>query len=217
MNNTTIFNNANEAFDYYYDFILQYGKRNETYKTLYITNCGFYIKNPQLNDITEKYRKWNKEYAEYEWNWYLSGDRNANDIAEKAKIWKNMQDENGYVNSNYGYQWNRNGQLDYVVEELQVNPDSRRAVISLYDGKEHPTYKLDTPCTLAIHFYIEDAKLQMSVMMRSNDLVFGFCNDQYCFSKLQMLIAEKLNIEVGTYYHFATNMHIYQRHFNLKK
>ena len=217
MNNTMTFYNANDAFDYYYDYIMMYGKRNETYKTLYITNCGFYIRNPQSNDITERYRKWNKEYAEYEWNWYLSGDRNANDIAEKAKIWKSIQDENGNVNSNYGYQWNRNGQLDYVIQELQVNPDSRRAVISLYDGKEHSTYKLDTPCTLAINFYIEDKKLNMSVMMRSNDLVFGFCNDQYCFSKLQMLIAEKLNIEVGTYYHFATNMHIYQRHFDLKK
>ena len=211
------FYNANDAFDYYYDYIMHSGKRSNSHKTLYILNCGFYIMNPQQNEITEKWRKWNKEYAEYEWQWYLSGDQNADAIAERAKIWKQMQDEDGNVRSNYGYQWNRNGQLDYVVQELQRDPNSRRAVISLYDGKEHSTYQYDTPCTLAIHFYIEDNKLDMSVMMRSNDLVYGFCNDQYCFSKLQQLIAERLGCEVGIYYHFASNMHIYERHFSIKK
>jgi thymidylate synthase len=50
----------------------------------------------------------------------------------------------------------------------------------------------------------------MTVLMRSNDLWFGFCNDQYCFSKLQELIANKLNINVGWYYHFANNLHLYE-------
>jgi thymidylate synthase len=50
--------------------------------------------------------------------------------------------------------------------------------------------------------------------MRSNDLWFGFCNDQYCFSKLQELIALKLNLEIGWYYHFANNLHLYDKHFD---
>ena len=53
--------------------------------------------------------------------------------------------------------------------------------------------------------------LNMSVVMRSNDLWFGFCNDQYCFSMLQKMIAETLRIDVGTYYHFAQNFHIYNK------
>jgi thymidylate synthase len=53
--------------------------------------------------------------------------------------------------------------------------------------------------------------------MRSNDLVYGFCNDQYCFSKLQELVANRLNAQVGTYYHFAQNFHIYNRHFYMNK
>jgi thymidylate synthase len=49
----------------------------------------------------------------------------------------------------------------------------------------------------------------MAVLMRSNDLWYGFCNDQFCFSNLQMDIADVLQLEVGTYYHFAHNMHLY--------
>jgi len=40
-------------------------------------------------------------------------------------------------------------------------------------------------------------------------LWYGFCNDQYCFAQLQMMIAERLEIPVGVYYHFAHNMHLY--------
>jgi thymidylate synthase len=46
-------------------------------------------------------------------------------------------------------------------------------------------------------------------MMRSNDIWYGFCNDQYCFSMLQKLVADELSIEIGTYFHFANNLHIY--------
>ena len=45
--------------------------------------------------------------------------------------------------------------------------------------------------------------------MRSNDLWYGFCNDQYQFSKLQELICERVGVSMGTYYHFAHNLHIY--------
>jgi thymidylate synthase len=56
---------------------------------------------------------------------------------------------------------------------------------------------------------VVDGKLNMSVLMRSNDLWYGFCNDQFCFSKLQIDIADILQLEVGTYYHFAHNLHLY--------
>ena len=57
----------------------------------------------------------------------------------------------------------------------------------------------------------------MAVLMRSNDLWYGFCNDQYCFSKLQELVALRLGIDVGEYYHFAHNLHIYNNFLNKKQ
>ncbi len=208
------FNNAQEVFEHYYDLIIQIGK--EKSGTKYLMNQGFTILNPLDNTISTPWRKWSLMYAQLEWGWYLSGDPDATEISKCAKIWANMQDEDHKVRSNYGWQWQREGQLDKVIEKLKKNPLTRQAVISIYDGKEQWTYYKDTPCTLAINFYIEDGKLNMTVMMRSNDLVFGFGNDQYCFSKLQQLVATSVGVPVGTYYHFATDLHIYERHYNMK-
>jgi thymidylate synthase len=158
-------------------------------------------------------RNWSQEYAEAEWQWYLSGDRNIAKLGELygkvPAIWKRMADKNGNVNSNYGWQWKRNHQLDLVISMLKDNPETRQATISIYDGKEINDYTNDTPCTYAVQFTILSGKLNMSVVMRSNDLWYGFCNDQYQFSNLQMYVAYQLNLPVGTYYHFAHNLHLY--------
>jgi thymidylate synthase len=120
-----------------------------------------------------------------------------------------MADSDNNVRSNYGWQWERNYQLDYAVAKLKDNPDTRHAAISIFDGKEHGTYLKDTPCTYAVQFTILNKKLNMSVYMRSNDLWYGFCNDQYQFSSLQKLVAERTGYEMGTYYHHAHNLHLY--------
>lgn len=206
------YKNANEAFIDIYRDINKNGKNKNGTKVF--SNYGFYIENPLDNEITSENRKWKKTYADIEWDWYLSGNRSVEELKKHAIIWDRMHNGDNIVNSNYGYQWMRNDQYGYIINELTNNKDSRRAVISIYDGKEHEEYSKDTPCTLAIQFEINDNKLDMSVYMRSNDLWFGFCNDQYCFSKLQEKIANDLNIEVGVYYHHAVNMHIYEQHFN---
>jgi thymidylate synthase len=90
-----------------------------------------------------------------------------------------------------------------------IDKDTRQACISIYDGKEMYKYDNDTPCTYAVQFTIVNDRLDMCVTMRSNDLWYGFCNDQYQFSKLQEMVSKRLSIETGVYYHFAHNMHLY--------
>jgi len=208
---TKTFKKANDAYEYYHDKIIREGVSFGDTKALF--NVGFYIEKPMDNFILNGERGWNPVYAEAEWQWYLSGDRNTAKLGELygkvPEIWKRMADGDGNVNSNYGWQWKRNDQIDYVIDLLKHQPDTRQAAISIYDCKEHDTFTFDTPCTYAVQFTILDNKLNMSVVMRSNDLWFGFCNDQYQFSKLQDLMAFKLDIEIGTYFHFAHNLHLY--------
>ena len=210
MINTT-FRNANEAYEYLHDKIIQEGINFGDTKALF--NIGFYITDPKDRKIVNKERKWNLTYAEAEWQWYLSGDKSISKLGEIygkiPEIWKRMADPFGHVNSNYGYQWERNAQLDMVLEMLKQDPSTRQACVSIYDGKEITDYAYDTPCTYAIQFTIVNNRLDMCVTMRSNDLWYGFCNDQYQFSKLQELMAFRLDIETGVYYHFAHNMHLY--------
>ena len=209
--NNKVFRNANEAYEYIHDRILQDGVDFANTKALF--NVGFYITDSQDNKIINKERNWKLDYAEAEWQWYLSGDRNIKklgDIYGKIpEIWKRMADENGNVNSNYGWQWIRTDQLNHVIKLLKNDPNTRQAAISIYDAKEHIKYDYDTPCTYAVQFTIIHGRLDMCVTMRSNDLWYGFCNDQYCFSKLQKMVSNELNIEPGVYYHFAHNMHLY--------
>ena len=205
------FYNANEAFEYFYKTISKHGVNFRDTRALF--NIGFAIHKPQLNTIITKERKWSKEYAEAEWQWYLSGDPCIDALGEiygtVPMIWQRMANKYGRVNSNYGYQWKRNNQLEKVINLLKSEKYTRQATISIYDGKEIDDYKYDTPCTYAIQFTIVDNRLNMCVTMRSNDLWYGFCNDQYQFSKLQELVAKEINMDIGTYYHFAHNLHIY--------
>lgn len=209
-----VFKNSNEAFNYYYDFISKNGIVTRDTKAIF--NVGFQIENPLDNLITDNNRDWSLTYAFAEWQWYLSADRSIYKLKELygsvPKIWQNIADKNGLVNSNYGAYWFGNNQYDKVVDILKKDPESRRASLSIYNADNIDQYEKDTPCTYAINFTIFNNKLNMTVMMRSNDLWFGFCNDQYCFSKLQEKMSKDLDIEVGTYFHFVNNLHIYNRH-----
>ena len=210
---TKTFKRANDAYEYYHDKIIREGVKFGDTKALF--DVGFNIENPLDHEIENKERKWNPVYAEAEWQWYLSGDRNTAKLGELygkvPEIWKRMAFPNGNVNSNYGWQWKRNHQIDWVINLLAKEKDTRQAAISIYDCKEHDTFTFDTPCTYAVQFTIVNNKLNMSVVMRSNDLWFGFCNDQYQFSKLQHYVWNRLgkDIEIGTYFHFAHNLHLY--------
>ena len=209
--NNKVFRNANEAYEYIHDRILQDGIDFADTKALF--NVGFYITDPKDRKIINKERAWKESYAEAEWQWYLSGDPNIKalgDIYGKVpEIWKRMADSNGNVNSNYGWQWERTSQLEIIIDILKTKPDTRQAAISIYDAKEISDYTNDTPCTYAVQFTIVHGRLDMCVTMRSNDLWYGFCNDQYQFSKLQEMVSKRLDIETGIYYHFAHNMHLY--------
>jgi len=209
--NNKKFRNANEAYEYLHDRIIQDGVDFANTKALF--NVGFYITDPMDNKIINRERNWKQDYAEAEWQWYLSGNRNISELGKlygkTPEIWKRMADATGNVNSNYGYQWKRNNQLNKIISMLKANPDTRQAAISIYDAKEMDLYSKDTPCTYAVQFTIVHNRLDMCVTMRSNDLWYGFCNDQYCFSMLQGLVAYELNVEPGVYYHFAHNMHLY--------
>ena len=211
--NNWVYENANQAFNILANRIAGYGEVPGN-NTIRLQNVGFYMAYPERNHITEEWRQWNAKYAEREWNWYLSHSRDVSELQKHAPVWKRMHGGDCQVNSNYGWLWNRNKQLQKVIEKLEDNPDTRQAWLTLYDGKEMDDYEYDTPCTLNIGFkvsiYDEFEKiLNMTVLMRSNDLIFGFCNDQYCFSELQKYVASRIGATVGEYYHFAQDLHIY--------
>lgn len=115
----------------------------------------------------------------------------------------------------YGAYGRRIGyQLNNVAFKLENDPDTRQAVITLWD----PTFdnspgKRDYPCTVALHFAIIDNKLEMTTTMRSNDVWLGFPYDIFQFTQLQWSLARALRISPGIYRHTAWSFHMYATDF----
>lgn len=189
---------------------------------------SFRIKDPTLISIQIPSRKFNADYALFEWLWYISRDRNVHNISKLAKIWDIIKDEDGTVESNYGYyifddtQDNTPSPWEWCKQELLDDSDSRRATIPINQPIHKVRNALDIPCTQYIQFFIRDNKLHLSVNMRSCDIIFGMCNDVFTFSLMQQLMLNELRIdmpdlELGYYYHIVGSLHLYERHFKMAK
>jgi len=103
-----------------------------------------------------------------------------------------------------------------VIDLLKNDTYSRRAVISLLDPNiELNAIELDISCTVSLQFLIRNGKVDLIVNMRSNDVIWGLPYDFFFFSFLQELMAFELGLPIGTYYHLAGSLHIYERHYEM--
>jgi len=82
------FKTATDAFENLYPLIMNTGEDYAGTKALF--NCSFSLENPEDKVIKTPERKFKQDYAEYEWKWYLEGNRDAKEIGQIAKIWNNM-------------------------------------------------------------------------------------------------------------------------------
>ncbi len=191
-------------------------------KVLEVENYGFVFP-PYVRFCSFEARKMNLNYIKQEFLWYLKGDRYDLSILEQASMWKTLVNKDGGINSNYGqyifYPY-LNSQFDKIIELLKDDKDSRRASIVILNKDHILSETNDLPCTYSLNFRIRNNKLNMTVRMRSNDLIFGLTNDAPTFSFTHEMIFVSLkqfypDLELGEYYHSADSAHIYERHFNM--
>lgn len=165
----------------------------------------------------------NTDYTEREVQWYESQSLNVNDIpGETPAIWKSVATPDGRINSNYGYlifSEENGNQYNNVLNELTQNPFSRRATMIYTRPSIWSDYNKDGMsdfiCTNSVGYLIRDGKLNAHVVMRSNDVIFGYRNDYYWQEYVLKKLAKDLDVEVGNIYWNATSLHIYERHFHL--
>jgi len=170
-------------------------------------------------------RKLNVRYALEEFLWYCRADRFDASILQHATMWKKLQQADGGFNSNYGqYIFGANDrgstQFDFCLQTLIQDPGSSRASMTLLHPRHLYHENTDVVCTYAIAFQIRGDRLNMSVRMRSNDVVFGLTNDAFCFSMIHRLMTQALRIKypdlkVGMYNHNAVTLHVYERHYEM--
>jgi thymidylate synthase len=166
-------------------------------------------------------RKFNVDYVKHEMLWYIKGDRFDASICDKAKMWGQIINKDGSINSNYGqYVFGTLNQFDNVVKTLRDDKDSRRASIMILNSDHLFSDTKDVPCTYSINFRIRRGFLNMSVHMRSQDAIYGMGNDAPTFSMIHEMMFNTLlkyypDLQHGTYFHTADSFHVYEKHFSM--
>jgi len=128
----------------------------------------------------------------------------AGDYSDDGKTWR----------GGYGPRlrnWQGVDQVERVIELLKEDPDSRRAVISLFDPATDFENSLDIPCNNWLQFLIRDNKLIMHVAQRSCDVLWGFSGiNTFEWSVLQETISNILGVEMGHVTWFIGSAHLYE-------
>lgn len=111
----------------------------------------------------------------------------------------------------FDFQKQKNQVEGYVIPLLKKDPETRRAIISLYNpiNDSNPLYK-NIPSLLIIYFRIENNRLDCSCTIRSNDFVIGWPGNIYQISILQKYVADKLNMRTGTLTTTSFSAHVFE-------
>ena len=173
------------------------------------------LKDPRNRIITFASRKTDIFYAIGEFFWYLSGSNSLEQIRYYAPSIEKFSDDDITLNSAYGYniffKWF--DQWQACIRILSADENSRQAIIFIREPKDLISKTKDQICTNTLHFLIRNNKLNLIVNMRSNDFYVGYIFDSFCFTMLQELMAIELGIDVGSYFHFASSLHLYEKSF----
>ena len=142
----------------------------------------------------------------------LAGQSTPELVIAIGPQFKNYTEDNGLFHGAYGLR--TQDQYGPVIDRLKNDPDSRQAVVTIWDPKlDLLANKRDYPCTILHQFRIRDNKLNMSVYMRSNDVWLGAAYDFFQFTRVQIAMASVLGIKPGKYTHHVGSLHIYEQHY----
>ena len=147
--------------------------------------------------------------------WMLAGRRDVKPLARFVKRMEEYSDDGHSLYGAYGYRWRNqfaNDQLHAIIRKLQENPYDRRIVLSMWDPIKDLYYDgKDVPCNTQIYFKTRpDDILDMTVMCRSNDLIWGaYGANAVHFSMLHEYVASMSGLHLGRYHQVSNNAHVY--------
>ena len=188
--------------------------RNGPVKVMPIPMTTLYMR-PTERVLFHPERDANPFFHLFESLWMLAG---RNDVAFPKFFnskFDSYSDDGETFNAAYGHRWRQHfgrDQLRLIIDALDQNPDCRRQVLAMWDGRHDlGLQSKDLPCNTQAYFQVDmDGKLQMMVTNRSNDLIWGaYGANAVHFSFLLEYMALSLGREVGVYYQTSFNTHYY--------
>ena len=148
--------------------------------------------------------------------WYLKGNRDDTEILKAFPEYEHKDMNTAYVkfNSNYGFYLLTQKYLYEACAILANDINSRRASISINNNTTMFSKIGDKLCTNNIMFRIRDGRLNMTVQMRSNDIVRNMVYDIFTFCMFygiafNILLRTYPALKVGVYNHTVASMHFH--------
>jgi thymidylate synthase len=198
------------------DYGLSVTSRNGGSKEL--IGYAFVVEDPRRRVLTNARRKMTRAYAAAETLWYLSRETDVERLLAYAPQYARFADANRQAHGAYGGRWARNAdkdQVDSALEILSTHENSRQCVVSMWRPHDLDVALTkeckDVPCTLNMQFFKRDDSLHLQVTMRSNDLWLGTPYDCFAFMTVQHLMANALELQLGTYTHVVGSIHVYDK------
>lgn len=187
-----------------------------TYKAV----AGIFFKLDNSRDdaflLTTKHVAWKAAVKEMYWIYIMQSNK-VKDLQDmNVHVWDEWCKEDGTIGPAYGAivskpTFGYKNQLEYVVETLKKDPNSRRVMINLWDIDNLPEMAL-TPCCYNLLFNILDGKLYMQLNIRSSDVALGLPFNIFQFQVLHKLIAHECKVEPADMIVMISNLHYYDRH-----
>jgi thymidylate synthase len=192
--------------------------------TLELFPLSFTLLDSRRRRVLNPMRKWSFPLALGEFCWHVSGSNELQFIEYYASHWREFTEDGATIRGScYGHRvFNKTqagtSQWERLVQTLKADPDSRRAVLYFSDSADYfDSNSKDVPCATSLQFVVRLGCLHAITHMRSNDAIWGLPYDVFLFTMLQELLACELGIELGSYSHSVTSIHLYERHFELAK
>ena len=142
------------------------------------------------------------------------------EFVEKVKNDDEFAKVYGELGPVYGHEWRHfDGQdcyvdqLQRVIDEIKVNPNSRRLIVNAWQAAYVDQMALP-PCHMAFQFYVNDGKLSCQLYQRSADAFLGVPFNIASYSLLTMMVAQVCGLELGEFVHTFGDCHIYNNHID---
>jgi thymidylate synthase len=152
--------------------------------------------------------------------WFLQGSTNIAYLKENGvRIWDEWADEEGELGPVYGKQWRSFAgadgktvdQIQWVVDEIKRNPNSRRLIVTAWNPTEVDDMALP-PCHCLFQFYVSEGRLSCQLYQRSGDTFLGVPFNIASYALLTHMIAHVTGLLPGEFIHTLGDAHLYLNH-----
>jgi len=184
-----------------------------------LLHSAFHLRDPRQRWVMSRRPALNPAFAIAEAVWILQGRNDAAFLNFWNPVLPSFAGVGEAYDGAYGHRLRSNlgiDQVERVYRVLSANPNSRQAILQIWDGRldlpndDGTPRSSDVPCNVVAMPKLREGRLEWLQVMRSNDLYLGTPHNFVQFTTLQEIMAGWLGVEVGAYVQISDSLHLYQ-------